>query len=219
MSPTPWPAVSAQTAPPTLAARAEWTGAAVTAPMSVADGAKKAAETGGARRPGTGPLSGGAGSAGNAGRAGVAGVPVSQQTGPIPGVTPWARCFTEGLRPAQQPADPLPSRSWRVFAAARSPRLADLGSRFTADPNAGRTLAVVEDPADERSRTTALAAAKDAVSTGELVVVTTDTGFTGFFATLHAEHPSIGITVLRVSSDAANPATIAPFATAAPGQF
>ena len=222
MRPPRSPELTAQPARAPLAGRAERTDAEVTAPIAVANGAKKAAQTGGARRPGTGPLSGGAGSAGsagNAGRAGVAGVPVSQQTGPIPGVTPWARCFTEGLRPAQQPADPLPSRSWRVFAAARSPRLADLGSRFTADPNAGRTLAVVEDPADERSRTTALAAAKDAVSTGELVVVTTDTGFTGFFATLHAEHPSIGITVLRVPSEAASPATIAPFATAAPGQF
>jgi enediyne polyketide synthase len=106
-----------------------------------------------------------------------------------------------------------------VFAAARSPRLADLSSHFAADPNAGRTLAVVEDPADERSRTTALAAARDAVSTGELVVLTTSTGFTGFFATLHAEHPSVGVTVLRVSPDAASPAAVMAFASAAPGQF
>jgi hypothetical protein len=106
-----------------------------------------------------------------------------------------------------------------VFAAARSPRLTDLGSQFTADPHAGRTLAVVEDPADERSRTTALAAARDAVSTGELVVLTTDAGFTAFFATLHAEHPSVGVTVLRVPHDAVSPAAIMPFATTAPGQF
>ena len=166
--------------------------------------------------PGTGQLSGSASSSGGTGRAGV---PASQQARSVPGVSPWARCFTEGLRQVPRPADPPPSRLWRVFAAARSPRLADLASHFTADPNAGRTLAVVEDPADDRSRITALAAARDAVGTGELVVLTTATGFTAFFATLHAEHPSIGVTVLRVSPDAASPAAIMPFATAAPGRF
>jgi len=190
-----------------ISSRAEATDAEITGPISVASNPGKSAQAGGADEPGS------------ARPAGRAGIPADQQSRSIPGVAAWARCFTEGLRPAPRPADPAPSRPWRVFAAARNPRLADLGGRFTADPNAGRTLAVVEDPADERSRTTALAAARDAVSTGELVVVTTGTGFTGFFATLHAEHPSVGVTVLRVSPEAASPAAIVPFATAPPGQF
>ncbi len=189
------------------AGRAEPADAEITSPISAGDHVTTAA------------VADGAVAAGSAPPAGPTGVPASQGTRSVPGVSPWARCFTEDLRPAPRPADPAPSRSWRVFAAARSPRLADLGSHFTADPSAGRTLAVVEDPADERSCTTALAAARDAVSTGELVVLTTGPGFTGFFATLHAEHPSVGVTVLRVSPDAASPAAIMPFATAAPGQF
>jgi enediyne polyketide synthase len=189
-----------------VAGRAEPPDAEITSPIAAADHVTRAAVPVGATGPG-GQL------------AGQAGVPASHRTGFVPGVTPWARCFTEGLRPAPPPADPLPNCSWRVFAAASNPRLADLGSHFSADPSAGRTLAVIEDPADERSRTAALTAARDSVSTGELVVLTTSSGFTGFFATLHAEHPSVGVTVLRVSPDAASPAAIMPFATAAPGQF
>ena len=86
-------------------------------------------------------------------------------------------------------------------------------------PTAGRTLAIVEDPADERSRAAAIGAAKDAITTGELVVLTTSSAFTGFFASLHAEHPSIGITVLRVAAAVISPAAILPFAAAEPGQF
>jgi enediyne polyketide synthase len=199
------PELTAQPGPAPVAGRAAPADAEITSPISVADHLTMAAPDR-AAAPGGRP-------------AGAAGAPAGNRTGSVPGVSPWARCFTEGLRPALRPAGPPPTRSWRVFAAARSPRLADLGSHFSADPSAGRTLAVVEDPADERSRTAALAAARDSVSTGELVVLTTSTGFTGFFATLHAEHPSIGVTVLRVSADNASPAAIMPFAAAAPGQF
>ena len=149
---------------------------------------------------------------------GGVGVPASQAD-VVAGVAAWSRCFTEGLRPVSRPPAPESSRAWRVFAAARGPRLADLGGQFTADPAAPRTLAVLEDPADQQSRSTAVAAARDAASTGELVVVTASPGFTGFFATLHAEQPSVGITVLRVPSEALSAAVLLPFASAAPGQF
>ena len=136
------------------------------------------------------------------------------------GLSTWTRCFTERLRPVARPAMPAEAQPWRMFAAARSTALADLSGLFTADPTACRTLAVVDDPADERSRATALEAAHDAMTTGELVVVTTSPGFTGFFASLHAEHPSIGVTILRVPPDAgAAPAAIQQFAAAEPGSF
>ena len=218
--PSPDPAGQPNRAP--LTPRAEPADAEITTRISLAGHdfiTTAPGSAGRAAEPSNGRLASSAGGTGRVGGTGSAGVPASPRTRSVPGVMPWARCFTEGLRAAPRPADPPPSRSWRVFAAARSPRLADLGSRLTADPNASRTLAVVEDPADERSRTTALAAAQDAVSTGELVVLTTGAGFTGFFASLHAEHPSIGVTMLRVSPEAASPAAILPFATARPGQF
>jgi enediyne polyketide synthase len=150
---------------------------------------------------------------------GDTGGPVTQATASVAGLAPWSRCFTEGLRPAPRPQTPEPTRSWRVYAAARSPRLADLGGQFAADPAARQTLAVLEDPADEQSCSAAVAAAHDAASTGELVVITTSAGFTGFFATLHAEQPSIGVTVLRVPPEATSPAAILAVARAEPGMF
>jgi enediyne polyketide synthase len=150
---------------------------------------------------------------------GGVGGPASPPTAGVTGLAPWSRCFTEGLRPAPRPQAPEPTRSWRVYAAARSPRLADLGGQFAADPAARQTLAVLEDPADEQSCSAAVAAAHDATSTGELVVITTSAGFTGFFATLHAEQPSIGVTVLRVPPEATSPAAILAEARAEPGMF
>ena len=138
---------------------------------------------------------------------------------PVDGIGPWARCFAEGLRPVRRPLLPPAVKPWRVFAAASSPVLADLSGVFTPDPTAGRTLAIIEDPADQRSRAAAVAAAKDAMTTGELVVLTTSSTFTGFFASLHAEHPSIGVTVLRVAVSVISPAAILPFAAAEPGKF
>ncbi|HTA10994.1 MAG TPA: beta-ketoacyl synthase N-terminal-like domain-containing protein, partial [Streptosporangiaceae bacterium] len=138
---------------------------------------------------------------------------------PLDGLGPWARCFTEGLRVTGPPPPLAQARSWRIYAAARGAMLTDLGNLFTADPVAGRTLAIVEDPADERSRATAVEAARDAISTGELVVVTTCAEFTGFFASLHAEHPAIGITILRVPAEGVSPDVIHPYATAETGQF
>ena len=129
------------------------------------------------------------------------------------------RCFTEGLRAVHRPAPAVPVRPWRMYAAARSASLADLSGLFTADPSAGRTLAIVEDPADERSRATATEAARDALATGELLVLTTSAGFTGFFASLHAENPAIGITVLRVPAQGLSPASIVDLAAVEPGQF
>ncbi len=97
--------------------------------------------------------------------------------------------------------------------------LADLSALFTADPSAKRTLAIVGDPADERSRLAAVQAARDAITTGELVVLTTSAGFTGFFASVYAEHPFIGITVLRMPEGARVPAIALQFAHADPGEF
>ncbi|MGO8960740.1 MAG: SDR family NAD(P)-dependent oxidoreductase [Streptosporangiaceae bacterium] len=146
-------------------------------------------------------------------------VPASQHAGPVDGVRPWTRCFAEALRPARPPVVPDVNRTWRIHAAARSRMLTDLSALFTADSSASRTLAIIGDPADERSRLAAVQAARDAVSTGELVVFTTSAVFTGFFASVHAEHPSIGITVLRMQAGTRVPAVALQYANADPAVF
>jgi enediyne polyketide synthase len=65
----------------------------------------------------------------------------------------------------------------------------------------------------------ALAAARDAISSGTLVLVTHTSGFTGFCATLHAEHPELGVTVLRVPPTAAGMRAARKLAAAEPGRF
>jgi enediyne polyketide synthase len=146
-------------------------------------------------------------------------VPASKAQVPVNGLGPWARCFTEGLRPASAPGVPAEPGSWRRHAAGRSAMLADVSSLFAADRAARRTLAILTDPADEKSRAVAIKAARDALETGTLVVLTTNAQFTGFFASLHAEHPSIGVTILRVPSDGVSGDAIRQYASAEAGQF
>ncbi|HSR85832.1 MAG TPA: KR domain-containing protein, partial [Streptosporangiaceae bacterium] len=140
--------------------------------------------------------------------------------GPANGTGSWARCFTEGLRPVSAPPAPgTPPGPWRVHAAASSPTLADVTGLFADEPAAERTLAILGDPADEQSFTAAVAAAKDGIETGELVVVTTSAQFTGFFASVHADHPATGVTIIRVPAEGASADAIHANADAAAGQF
>lgn len=148
-----------------------------------------------------------------------AAVPSSPEITPEAGLGSWTRCFAAGLRPVRRPITQNVPRPWRTYTAARSPILTNLSGSFAADQAASRTLAVVEDPSDERSCAAAIEAATDAITTGELVVLTTSGGFTGFFASLHAEHPSIGITVLRVQGEAVSPELLMQFAIAQRGEF
>ena len=94
-----------------------------------------------------------------------------------------------------------------------------VGELFDDDPSADRVLAIVPDPADPGAGVAALLAAQDAISVGQLVVVTHGPGFTGFFASLHAEHPAVGITVLRVPESADGLRAAQRFAVVEPGRF
>ena len=75
------------------------------------------------------------------------------------------------------------------------------------------------DPADPDSCVTALLAAQDAISVGQLVVVTHGPGFTGFYASLHAEYPNLGITVLRVPESTDGLRAAQRLAAVQPGRF
>jgi hypothetical protein len=69
---------------------------------------------------------------------------------------------------------------------------------FTHDPAAGTVLALLGDPAEPAASAGLLAAARDALRTGRLVVAAPGPGLTGLCATLHAEHPALGITLVQV---------------------
>jgi enediyne polyketide synthase len=143
-------------------------------------------------------------------------------TDPAPpaGVSPWVRCFAEELRPAAGHAVHRgDDRPWRVRAATRSPLGAQIRELFPDDPAADQALAIVGDPANPDACAVALAAARDAIGSGRLVLITHGPGFTGFCASLHAEHPELGITVLRVPESAAGLRAARRFAAAEPGTF
>ncbi|HEV2244593.1 MAG TPA: KR domain-containing protein, partial [Streptosporangiaceae bacterium] len=133
---------------------------------------------------------------------------------------PWVRCFAEELRP--MPAEALPSRDdgpWRVRAAARKEFTPLVDELFRDDPAADRALAIVGDPVNPDSCAVALGAAQDAIGSGRLALITHGPGFTGFCASLHAEHPGLGITVLRVPESADGLRAARRFAAAEPGRF
>jgi enediyne polyketide synthase len=141
--------------------------------------------------------------------------PVADQ---LAGVGPWARCYAEVMRPAEHPAAAAAGLTWRLHVSGSRSQLAAARGIFAADRAAPRTLAVIGNPADDDARAVAVQAAREAIDTGQLVVVTTSADFTGFFAGLHAEHPEIGVTVLRVPDE--DGLRLAPeYARADPGRF
>ena len=138
---------------------------------------------------------------------------------PVTGIGPWTRCFAEQLQPPRHYVSAGDDRPWRVTVATNHPlsRLAD--ELFPDEPGAGRTLAILGDPDDSEASAAALASAGDALSTGQLVVISDGPGFTGFFASLHAEYPSLGITLLRVPKGADGLRAARRYAATTPGQF
>ncbi len=131
----------------------------------------------------------------------------------------WTGCFGETLIPADLQARPDDDQPWRTHIAGPGSVAIATARAFRSATRATRTLAVLSDPADADSRAAALRAARDAVGTGQLVVLTTGPGFTGFFAGLQAEHPELGVTVLRIKNPTRSLGLARPFAYAEPGTF
>ncbi|HMH94387.1 MAG TPA: beta-ketoacyl synthase N-terminal-like domain-containing protein, partial [Streptosporangiaceae bacterium] len=173
--------------------------------LAAASAGRPAAAPVAAGREGSGPGAAGPGGAG--------------LTGAAAGVAPWARCFTQETGASTVPAGPEDDRPWRIRVAGSYPFRREAGLAFGADPAAARMLAVIGDPGAAGAPQAALQAAQDAAATGQLVVVTTGPGLTGLFASLHAEQPSLGITVLRVPATADGPQLARRHARAEPGAF
>jgi enediyne polyketide synthase len=150
--------------------------------------------------------------------------PAQTQHGPqdaaeFPGVGPWVRCFTEELRAPGSPALPVEEEPWQLHATTRQPFGRMAAEAFEDDPAATGVLAVIGDLADPDAAATLVTAAQEAVAAGTLVVITPAAGLAGFCASLHAEHPTLGITLIRTANSMAGLLAAQRFAAAEAGQF
>ncbi|HUZ51589.1 MAG TPA: beta-ketoacyl synthase N-terminal-like domain-containing protein [Streptosporangiaceae bacterium] len=135
------------------------------------------------------------------------------------GVAPWFRCYTER---EQAPALPVPAgddRPWRLHTGGCEPLDRKAGELFRHDPAAQRTLAILGSLDNAASRGAAVLAARDAISTGQLVAISPGLAAAGLWATLHAEHPSVGITVVRTPLTPDGLVAAQRIAAAAPGAY
>jgi enediyne polyketide synthase len=161
------------------------------------------------------PATAGTGRAAGTGRTGD----ISRAADRVTGVAAWVRCYAEELRPTHRPMLPVVGGAWRVRVAGTNPFRMLAEELFADDPDAGRVLTLIGADLDPQTCATALHAARDAISTGRLVVITHGPGMPGFWASLHAEHPSLGITVLRVPASAEGLRKARRYAAAEPGEF
>jgi len=135
------------------------------------------------------------------------------------GTARWARCYAERVRPL---ADRLPvevDRPWRVQTGGCEPLRMEVGELFIDDPEADRTLAVLGTLDDTATRAAALMAAQDAIGTGRLVAISPGPELAGFWATLHAEHRDLGITVVRAPLTSEGLRAARAVAAAVPGEL
>jgi enediyne polyketide synthase len=145
-----------------------------------------------------------------------------RDTSAIPGVGPWVRCFTEELRVPRVPVPPVEEEPWRLHATTRQPFGRMAAEVFEDDPAATGVLAVIGDLADPDAAATLVTAAQEALAAGAggtLVVITPAAGLAGFCASLHAEHPSLGITLIRTANSMAGLLAAQRYAAAGEGQF
>ena len=90
---------------------------------------------------------------------------------------------------------------------------------FEDDPAATGVLAVIGDLADPDAAATLVTAAQEAIAAGTLVVITPAAGLAGFCASLHAEYPSMGITLIRTANSMAGLLAAQRYAAAEAGEF
>jgi enediyne polyketide synthase len=93
------------------------------------------------------------------------------------------------------------------------------GRVFAHDAGADTVLAVLGDPAEPATCAALLSAARDAIHAGRLVAIAPGAGLTGLCASLHIEHPGLGITLIRTRPGRQGLEAARRFATATPGRF
>ena len=155
-------------------------------------------------------------------------------TGPPETAGPWAHCFTEVLHPLGD-VPRAAGGPWRIRVAGREPRRIRVTEIFrdlalaAADGAAGSTdgpapaaegiVCYVPDPAGPGAADALLAAAEEAPGLGRLVVITHGPGLAGFCQSVRAEHPRLGITLIRVPESAAGVHAARRYAAADRGTY
>jgi enediyne polyketide synthase len=137
----------------------------------------------------------------------------------VAGVGPWWTCLGRQLR---EPTGPVPvgdDRPWRLYTGGCEPLRPIVFAHFRHDRAADRTLAVLGEMDDPLTIRAALQAATDAASTGQLVVVSDGRDLNGLWASLHAEHPALGVTVLSAPLTADGVLAASRVAASAPGAY
>lgn len=170
--------------------------------------------------------------AGQGGRAAAAAAPGGARTGraeplPSPTVVPpaatgagrWVRCFTQEFRTAPPPPPEQATGPWRLRIATAQAARAKPGAVFADDARAATVLAVVADPAEPGACGSLLEAAREAHQTGQLVVITPVRGLTGFCASLQAEHPELGVTLIQAPLTGKGLLAARPFVAASAGRL
>ncbi|HEY5986982.1 MAG TPA: KR domain-containing protein, partial [Streptosporangiaceae bacterium] len=135
------------------------------------------------------------------------------------GVGPWVRCFTEEQRAAKPPQPPAEGRKWRLRKAGSDPLGAIAMQVFPDDPSAETVITVLGGLTEPGACAVLLGAAREAVDAGRLVLIATEHSVTGFGASLRAEHPALGVTVIKTAPTLAGLEAAKRFAVAAPGGF
>ncbi len=146
--------------------------------------------------------------------------PVSDEAGArwVVGVSGWLRCYAERTAPPGDLAAPPGDSPWEVFTGGCDFLRKEVADLFRHEPGAGRTLAVLGELPAAGTLAAAVLAARSAVGTGHLVAISPDQGLAGIMASLQAEHPQIGIVVVRAALTPACLAAVSKIA-AVPGQY
>lgn len=135
------------------------------------------------------------------------------------GLGPWVRCYAEQPGRAVTQATVADDRPWNVLTGGCEPLRMKVLELFRHDQEADRTLAVLGSLDDPGTREAALLAATDLIRTGELVVIAAGPALRGWWATLHAEHPSVGITFVRAPLDSSGLMAARQVAAVSPGSY
>jgi enediyne polyketide synthase len=135
------------------------------------------------------------------------------------GAEAWFRCYAEASRPPVLSGHTRDDRPWRLYTGGCGRLEPTVRQVFRHHPAASRTLVVLGQLDDPATSQAAVMAARDAISTGQLVAISAGSGVTGLWATLHAEHPATGVTAIRAPLTADGVVAAQRLAAPASGEF